>query len=68
MLFCPSMHVRVFDSRDDGADTPMIGGLSIPLAPYCEWMPEVYYYYDDDDDFVLLSTCILYSGAVRSCE
>ena len=37
MLFCPSLNVRVFDNR--GPDnTPVVGKVGIPLAPYCEWI------------------------------
>ena len=42
LLFCPSLNVRVFDYR--AADnTPVIGKVSIPLAPYCEWITEAEY-------------------------
>ena len=42
LLFCPSLNVRVFDYR--GADnTPVIGKVAIPLAPYCEWISEAEY-------------------------
>ena len=42
LLFCPSLNVRVFDFR--GPDnTPVVGKVSIPLAPYCEWITEAEY-------------------------
>ena len=42
LIFCPSLNVRVFDYR--GPDnTPVVGKVSIPLAPYCEWITEAEY-------------------------
>ena len=41
LLYCPSIHLRVFDKRE--GDDPCVGSLSIPLAPYCDWLYQVPY-------------------------
>lgn len=45
ILFCPSISVRVFDQRasEPGELDPCVGKLTIPLAPYCEWITEAEY-------------------------
>lgn len=48
LLYCPSLNVRVFDYRgndpDTGApNTPVVGKVAIPLAPFCEWISEAEY-------------------------
>ena len=44
ILFCGAINVRVFDRRAAAArDDPCVGKLTIPLAPYCEWIHEAEY-------------------------
>lgn len=42
LLFCPALNARIFDYRGS-INTPVVGKVAIPLAPYCEWITEAEY-------------------------